>query len=106
MPRSARTIQMLAFFGAIALVFGACTATQVRLGPAVVADPLPGFWKGLWHGFIAGISFIVSLFSDEVKVYAFPNAGRWYEFGFMLGIGGFSGGVLAGSRTRADTVRK
>ncbi len=60
----------------------------------------PGFWLGLWHGFIAPVTFIVSLFSDAVRVYAVPNLGRWYDFGFMLGIGGFSGGVFAGSRRR------
>ena len=31
---------------------------------------------------------------------AVPNVGRWYDFGFMLGIGGFSGGVFAGSRRK------
>jgi hypothetical protein len=62
---------------------------------------VPGFWLGLWHGFIAPVSFVVSLFSDHVRIYACPNAGRWYDFGFMLGISGFSGGVFAGSRTRA-----
>jgi hypothetical protein len=46
--------------------------------------------------------FIVSLFSDDVRIYAFPNAGRWYDFGFMLGISGFSGGVFAGSRRRPE----
>jgi hypothetical protein len=50
---------------------------------------LPGFWLGLWHGTIAPITFIISLFSD-IKIYAFPNLGKWYDFGFMLGIGGFT----------------
>lgn len=38
--------------------------------------------------------------ANAVRVYAVPNLGRWYDFGFMLGIGGFSGGVFAGSRHR------
>jgi hypothetical protein len=58
-----------------------------------------GFLKGLLHGFIAPVSFILSLFSDH-RIYAFPNAGRWYDFGFMLGIGGFSGGIFGASRKR------
>jgi len=48
----------------------------------------------------APMTFVVSLFTDAVRVYAVPNLGRWYDFGFMLGIGGFSGGVFAGSRKR------
>ena len=58
----------------------------------------PGFWLGLLHGLIAPISFVVSLFSDEVRMYAFPNLGRWYDFGFLLGLSGWGGGGAAASR--------
>ncbi|MDX2008407.1 MAG: hypothetical protein SFU83_24445 [Meiothermus sp.] len=79
------------------LVLAACTASQ-----AVSPQPGgPGFWLGLWHGFIAPITFIISLFPNELRIYAYPNAGLWYDFGFMLGIGGFSGGIFAGSRRRS-----
>ena len=54
------------------------------------ADPA-GFWGGLWHGAIAPITFIVSLFVDGVSIYESNNNGRWYEFGFMLGIGAYAG---------------
>lgn len=81
----------------LALVLAACTATQA---PGAIAGDAPGFWFGLWHGFIAPVTFIISVFTDAVRVYAVPNLGRWYDFGFMLGIGGFSGGVFAGSRRR------
>jgi hypothetical protein len=50
-----------------------------------------GFWGGLWHGIIAPITFIVSLFAKEVSIYETNNNGRWYEFGFMLGIGAYAG---------------
>jgi hypothetical protein len=81
----------------LALLLAACAASQPPPSPTVDA---PGFWLGLWQGFIAPITFIISLFSDGVRIYAFPNAGRWYDFGFMLGIGGFSGGIFAGLRRR------
>lgn len=81
----------------LALLLASCAATQPSAVPHIDA---PGFWKGLWHGFIAPITFIISLFSEHVRIYAFPNAGRWYDFGFMLGISGFSGGIFAGSRRR------
>ena len=50
-----------------------------------------GFLGGLWHGMIAPITFIVSLFASEVSIYETNNNGRWYEFGFMLGIGAYAG---------------
>jgi hypothetical protein len=45
-----------------------------------------GFLGGVWHGFIAPITFLVSLFAGGVSIYETHNSGRWYEFGFMLGI--------------------
>jgi len=63
------------------------------LSAAQHALPLPGFWMGFWHGCIAPVTFFVSLFTDQIRIYAFPNSGRWYDLGFMLGIGGFSHGV-------------
>jgi hypothetical protein len=50
-----------------------------------------GFWGGLWHGIIAPITFIVSLFATGVSIYETNNNGRWYEFGFMLRIGAYAG---------------
>jgi hypothetical protein len=49
-----------------------------------------GFWDGLWHGIIAPITFIVSLFATGVSICETNNNG-WYEFGFMLGIGAYAG---------------
>jgi hypothetical protein len=54
------------------------------------AEPA-GFWGGLWHGFIAPITFLVSLFATGVSIYETNNNGRWYESGFMLGIGAYAG---------------
>jgi len=58
-----------------------------------------GFLKGLLHGFIAPVAFIVGLFTD-VRIYEIPNIGRWYDLGFMLGIGGFSSGIFYTGRRR------
>ena len=68
---------------ALALTLAACTATQA---PATVQPTAPGFWLGVWHGFIFPVTFIVSLFSDHVDVYAVPNNGVWYDAGYFIGI--------------------
>jgi hypothetical protein len=60
-----------------------CAATQ---SAAAVQPQAPGFLLGLWHGFIFPIAWIVSLFVQDVSVYAVPNNGGWYDFGYFLGI--------------------
>lgn len=49
-----------------------------------------GFWGGFWHGMIAPFDFFLSLFENDVVVYAVNNNGHWYDFGFILGIGTLS----------------
>lgn len=61
----------------------ACAASQAA---SAIVPGAPGFWLGLWHGFIFPLAWIVSLFSDKIAVYAVPNSGGWYDFGYFLGI--------------------
>jgi hypothetical protein len=76
----------------IAAVLTAC-ATQ----PHLTADDPPGFWSGVLHGFTILFSLIGSIFYD-VRIYAFPNSGGWYDFGYFLGAAAFRGGSSAGVR--------
>jgi len=80
---------------AIAVLFVALTGCA---DVSHVSECLPevehtyGFWGGLWHGMIAPFSFIGSLIWDDVAVYAINNNGGWYDFGFLLGVGGLGFG--------------
>lgn len=71
---------------AIAIMTGCADVTHVK-------DCIPagehtyGFWGGVWHGMISQFSFIGSLFSDDIAVYAINNNGGWYNFGFVGGFG-------------------
>jgi hypothetical protein len=51
-----------------------------------------GFLAGLWRGLILPITFIVSLFNLNVRIYEKNNSGRWYDFGFILGASSSLGG--------------
>jgi len=42
----------------------------------------------LFHGFIIVFSLITSLFTD-IRIYAFPNSGGWYDYGFFIGVAAF-----------------
>jgi hypothetical protein len=83
-------------FAAVALVVTACAA-----GPNVASnvDDVAGFWKGLWHGLIYPVTFIISLFTDNVNIYEVRNNGNWYDFGFVAGIGLLHTVFGAGGRT-------
>ncbi len=57
-----------------------------RASGAATAPDAPGFLAGLWHGFIFPVAWVMSLFSGDVAIYAVPNNGGWYDFGYFLGI--------------------
>ncbi len=61
---------------------------------------IAGFWVGVWHGLIAPITFIVSVFNRQVRLYEVHNNGSWYNFGFVLGAGLFLSGGILGRRKR------
>ena len=90
----------------MALLVTACAA-----GPNVVphVDSVAGFWKGLWHGLIYPVTFIISLFTDNVNIYEVRNNGNWYDFGFVAGIGLlhmiFGGHRHVSNRRRKDSAK-
>jgi hypothetical protein len=91
-------IKRIAFALGAALLLTAC-ASQIDAG--VVRDAgAPGFLWGLWHGFIFPFAWIGSLFSDDIAVYAVPNNGGWYDFGFFLGITVLGGGSWFSSKKK------
>jgi hypothetical protein len=62
------------------------------------APDTPGFLLGLWQGFIFPWDWIGSLFDPRIAVYAVPNNGGWYDFGYFLGITLLGGGSWFGSK--------
>jgi hypothetical protein len=79
------------------LALAAC-AQQVPSAISHAPDS-PGFLLGLWHGFIFPVAWVLSLFMPDVAVYAVPNNGGWYDFGFFLGIMVFGAGSHRGTKT-------
>ena len=57
-----------------------------------------GFWLGLWHGIIAPVTFVISLFNRNVQMYEVHNTGAWYNIGFLLGMSIIFGGGGASAR--------
>ena len=82
----------------IAIAFVIASCASVTPIDDCVSDKPYGFWYGLWHGIIAPISFVISLFKDDVAMYAVNNNGGWYDFGFVLGAGILFGGGSRGTK--------
>jgi len=85
----------------VMLLLTGCTAgTNPSIDMLDVEGNTAGFWSGLWHGLISPVTFIISLFSDNVNVYEVYNNGNWYDFGFMLGICLIFGSGAHGSKRK------
>ena len=85
---------ILAFF----LLLASCAGPNELIGHPGAA----GFWRGLLHGILAPITFLISLFTGQVSMYEVHNSGAWYDFGFLVGLCA----VLGGSAARRAAFKK
>ncbi|NCA84940.1 MAG: hypothetical protein EOM83_05110 [Clostridia bacterium] len=90
MKTKIKIFKWLIVLAGLALVVSACA--DVTPIEQCITDAPYNFWGGLWHGFIAPVSFVGSLFNDNIALYAVNNNGGWYDFGFVLGAGIIFGG--------------
>jgi len=92
---------VLVVLGLVLLVLASCAPGPNTLArtPDEEGD-VAGFWWGLWHGIIAPITFVISLFNDNVHMYEVHNNGGWYNFGYLLGLMAVFGGGGGGASRR------
>jgi len=94
-----RRARLTASLALAALVLAACAAGANSAVDTPAADgDVAGLWMGLWHGLIVPITFVVSLFTENVSVYEVHNSGGWYDAGFVLGAACSLGGSGAGAK--------
>jgi hypothetical protein len=86
-------VARIALGTALLLLLAACAAGA----NTSVEDSGAGFWLGFWQGVIIPVTFVISLFNDNVSIYEVNNNGNWYDFGFMLGLAGPFSGIAGGS---------
>jgi hypothetical protein len=90
--------------GLLVLLVAGCAPGNARY--SVETGRPANFWAGLWHGLIIVITFIVSLFTNDVRIYEANNVGWAYNLGFILGccisLGGGARSVRRGRRRWHD----
>ena len=83
-----KSIILSLLFVVVASFFTSCADVSHVHQCLPVTEHTYGFWGGAWHGTIAPLSFIGELFSDDISIYAVNNNGRWYDFGYVIGLVG------------------
>ena len=80
------------------MILSACVPGD---GKATNENPANFLW-GIWHGWLAPISLIISLFNKSVRIYESINTGWWYDFGFYLAVVGGFGGLAVFRRRKKN----
>jgi len=77
----------------IAVTVLACTGCIARVNENTERPP-SGFFRGVWHGWIAPFTLILQFVDRDNRMYDPHNTGFAYEIGFYMavisGIGGLS----------------
>jgi hypothetical protein len=69
----------------VILAFGFLLVACAQQPTSVSSTEAPGFLLGVVHGLLSVFSLIGHALGLDVRVYAYPNAGGWYDAGFVLG---------------------
>ncbi len=94
-------ISIVVLLSLLAISMLGCAAGPNHLRNTPAADnSVAGFSLGLWHGVILPITFVISLFNDNISIYEVHNNGGWYNFGFLIGLM-IIGGIIFGGGSSA-----
>lgn len=70
----------------VALICLNCAPGSHRWDQEISPGHMAGFWVGIWHGLIIIVTFIISLFTNQVGIYEASNTGWPYNLGFLIGL--------------------
>lgn len=91
-PNRKKKIYIMVMFLVLTLSLSACLPGDGQIASGNTA----GFFWGIWHGWMAPISLIFSIFNRSIRIYEVNNSGLGYDFGYYMAIiSGFGGLSLA-----------
>lgn len=95
---------LLVIIIALAFSLAACAPGSNEMkNSADEEGEVAGFLKGIWHGIISPITFIISLFNKSIGIYEVHNNGGWYNFGFLIGVMIIFGGTGGASGRKSSS---
>lgn len=68
---------------------------------ANTASKPAGFFMGIWHGWIAPVSLILSIFNDNLSIYETANTGFFYDLGYYIAVISGFGGIAFFRKSRS-----
>ncbi len=90
-----KELSLIALAALLVLILSGCVPGDGTHTP----DRPAGFLWGVWHGWVAPISLIISIFDHSIRIYEPVNTGWWYDFGYYMAIiSGFGGLALVRRR--------
>jgi hypothetical protein len=90
-----KMLSLIALAALLVLILSGCVPGDGTHTP----DRPAGFLWGVWHGWVAPISLIISIFDHSIRIYEPVNTGWWYDFGYYMAIiSGFGGLALVRRR--------
>lgn len=92
MKKSRNKIVLIIMIVLVTVVVSGCIPGDGKAS----ADNTAGFFWGVWHGWLAPLSLIISIFNRDIRIYEVYNSGWWYDFGYYMAIiSGFGGLALS-----------
>jgi hypothetical protein len=88
----------------LALVFMNCGPGNERWNQEINPGNKAGFLIGVWHGVIIIVTFVVSLFTNDVGIYEVNNTGWPYNLGFIIGLNISIGGMFSSRKRKKCKV--
>lgn len=101
MKRKTKVLIIIMFVIITATFLSGCIPGDGRNSPENKA----GFLWGVWHGWLAPVSLIVSFFKENISIYEINNTGWLYDFGYYIAVISGFGGLAISRKKRVKRVR-
>ncbi|MFO7637610.1 MAG: hypothetical protein R6W96_09930 [Clostridia bacterium] len=95
--------KVIALAGLVVILVFALAGCVPGDGTNTVDRPAGFFW-GIWHGWLAPVSLIISIFKGNIRIYEINNVGWLYDLGYYMAIISGFGGLSIVRKTRR-TIR-